>query len=92
MLQTLNARDVSYIVSYDGRTGAKVHGRSAPRDLGLFRIELSAGPSSQETLLGRAAITYESLYLSPALTEHLRLARSYPKRPAQQLALLEAAR
>ena len=89
VLETLNARDISYIVSYDGRTGAKVHGRPTPRDLGLFRIELRAGRSSQETLLGRAAITYESLYLAPALTERLRLARV---QPAQPLAFLEAAR
>jgi len=67
----LNARDISYIVSYDGRTGEKVHGRSMPRDLRLRHIELEAGRSSQETLLGREAVTYESLYLSPALTERL---------------------
>ena len=92
VLETLNVRDIIYIVSYDGRTGEKAHGRPLPRDLGLCHIELAAGWSSQETLLGRAAITYESLYLSPALTERLRLSRSCPKRQAQQLALLEAAR
>ena len=90
VLETLNARGISYILSYDGRTGTKVHGRPTPRDLSLVRIELSAGRSSQETLLGRAAITYESLYLSPALTERLRLARSCPQR--RQWDLLEAAR
>ena len=91
-LEVFNARDISYIVSYDGRTGEKVHGRPLPRDLRLRHIELDAGRSSQETLLGRTAVTYESLYLSPALTERLRLSRSYPKRQVQQLALLEAAR
>jgi DNA adenine methylase len=90
VLETLNARGISYILSYDGRTGTKVHGRPTPGDLNLVRIELAAGRSSQETLLGRAAITYESLYLSPSLTERLRLARSHPKR--QTLAFLEAAR
>jgi len=70
-LEVLNARDISYIVSYDGRTGVKVHGRPLPRDLRLKHIELEAGRSSQETLLGREAVTYESLYLSPALTERL---------------------
>jgi DNA adenine methylase len=90
VLETLNAREISYIVSYDGRTGKKVHGRPTPTELGLFRIELQAGRSSQETLLGRSAITFESLYLSPALTERLSLARSNPKR--QPLAILEVAR
>ena len=91
-LEVFNARDISYIVSYDGRTGEKVHGRSLPRDLRLKRIELDAGRSSQETLLGREAVTYESLYLSPALTERLRLSRSYPNPQTQQLALSEVAR
>ena len=70
-LAWLNARDISYIVSYDGRTGDKVHGRRLPRDLQLMHIELKAGLSSQETLLGRVAVTYESLYLSPALVRRL---------------------
>jgi DNA adenine methylase len=89
VLTVLNARDISYIVSYDGRTGTKVHGRSLPRDLNLRHIELEAGRSSQETLLGRDAVTIESLYLSPALTERLKLLRSHPKRREEQLALLE---
>jgi len=91
-VEVLNGRDISYIVSYDGRTGDKVHGRPLPRDLRQKHIELDAGGSSQETLLGRTAVTYESLYLSPALAERLRLSRSYRKRQVQQLALLEAAR
>src|SRR3989442_4032605 len=52
-LEVFNARDISYIVSYDGRTGEKVHGRPLPRDLRLRHIELDAGRSSQETWLGR---------------------------------------
>jgi DNA adenine methylase len=88
-LEILNARDISYIVSYDGRTGDKVHGRPLPRDLRLKHIELDAGRSSQETLLGREAVTYESLYLSPALTERLNLSRSYPRHKVEQMALME---
>lgn len=88
-LEVLNARAVSYIVSYDGRTGDKVHGRVLPRDLRLRHIELDAGRSSQETLLGRAVVTYESLYLSPALTERLNLSRSYPRHKVEQMALME---
>ncbi len=89
VLATLNARDINYIVSYDGRTGSKVHGRPMPRDLRLRHIELEAGRSSQETLLGRDAVTVESLYLSPALAERLKGSRSYPKQRQEQLTLLE---
>jgi DNA adenine methylase len=88
-LQVLNARDISFIVSYDGRTGEKIHGRPLPRDLRLSHIELDAGRSSQETLLGRSAVTYESLYLSPAMTERMNLSRAYPRHVVEQLALME---
>jgi len=66
-LQDLNDRGISYIVSYDGRTGTKVHGQRLPESLNLQCVELDAGRSSQATLLGRDSRTYESLYLSPAL-------------------------
>ncbi|MBI4371114.1 MAG: DNA adenine methylase [Elusimicrobia bacterium] len=86
----LNARDISYIVSYDGRTGDKVHGRTLPPSLQLRHIELAAGRSSQETLLGRSAVTYESLYLSPALEKRLQTCRRNTKPTDGQLVLLEA--
>jgi len=86
----LNSRDISYIVSYDGRTGDKVHGHTLPPNLQLRHIELDAGRSSQETLLGRAAVTYESLYLSPALEERLRTCRRHAEQKQEQLVLLEA--
>ena len=91
-LEVLNARNISYIVSYDGRTGVKVHGGPLPRDLRLKHIELDAGRSSQETLLGRTALTYESLYLSPALSERLQLSVGSPKRQTHQWAFGEATR
>jgi DNA adenine methylase len=77
MLETLNFRDIKYLVSYDGQTGERVHGRKLPETLRLHHVELRAGRSSQATLLGRAEITIESLYLSPALAESLNLARRY---------------
>ena len=70
-LTDLNRRGISYIVSYDGRTGDKVHGERLPSTLGLFHEEVAAGRSTQATLLGRAEDTFESLYLSPALVERL---------------------
>jgi DNA adenine methylase len=70
-LQDLNRRDVAFIVSYDGRTGDKVHGRVLPTQLELVRLELPVGPSTQATLLGRKDTTVESLYLSPTLLAQL---------------------
>jgi len=92
VLETLNFRNISYLVSYDGRTGEKEHGRRLPECLRLHLVELKAGRSSQATLLGRDEVTVESLYLSPALAEKLNLRRSYPRRSVEQLALLEAKR
>jgi len=71
ILELLNQRNVPYILSYDGRTGSKSYGQDIPGELGLHRIEIKAGRSAQATLLGKKAITYESLYLSPGLLERL---------------------
>lgn len=70
-LATLNARDILFVVSYDGRTGSKTFGEPLPVSLGLKHLEIRAGRSTQATLLGRSDVTYESLYLSPALVEVL---------------------
>jgi DNA adenine methylase len=89
VLRELNARRISYIVSYDGRTGPKSHGRLLPPELGLAHLEVLAGRSTQATLLGMTALTYESLYLSPAL---LRRIGGKPKAllPCKQKALFGA--
>lgn len=92
VLETLNARNISYLVSYDGRTGDKIHGRQLPMHLNLHLVELEAGRSSQATLLGRNELTVESLYLSPALAERLHIRHRYPRRGAEQMALLEGNR
>lgn len=70
-LAELNTRGISYILSYDGRTGEKKYGTPLPVSLNLIHIEVDAGRSSQATLLGQDSITYESLYLSPALVQRL---------------------
>jgi len=70
VLESLNCLDIKYLVSYDGRTGDRTHGRKLPNHLRLHLVELEAGRSSQATLLGRAEVTVESLYLSPALAEY----------------------
>jgi len=62
---------VSYIISYDGQTGKKYHGKPLPGNLGLKHLHIKAGRSSQATLLGNNDETIESLYLSPTLVERL---------------------
>ena len=69
MLTSLNARRVPWILSYDGRHGDKIYGPPLQQDLIGAHIELAAGRSSQATLNGRSAETFESLYLSPTLIE-----------------------
>jgi DNA adenine methylase len=71
-MERLNQRGVPYLISLDGRTGAKTYGPELPAHLGLTRVELHAGRSSQATLNGRAAETYEALYLSSALARQAR--------------------
>ncbi|GAH36259.1 unnamed protein product, partial [marine sediment metagenome] len=66
-LQYLNEKNISYIVSYDGRTGPKTFGKKLPESLQLKHVEVAAGRSSQATLLGRDYYTYESIYISTAL-------------------------
>ena len=83
-LAAANTRGTSYLVSFDGRSGARSYGPPLPDDLALFRCELHAGRSSQATLLGRAEETVESLYLSPALVARLARAGVTP-RPTERL-------
>ena len=71
VLALMNVRGISFIVSYDGRTGDKHHGRPLPCDLNLRHLEVHAGKSSQATLLGKTQDTIESLYLSPSLVKRL---------------------
>jgi DNA adenine methylase len=70
-LEELKHNNVSFIVSYDGSTGAKKFGKPLPGSLNLTLMEINAGKSSQATLLGRDEDTVESLYLSPALVARI---------------------
>lgn len=69
----LNNNNVPYILSFDGRTGDKTYGNPLPAKLNLTKIEINAGRSSQATLLSRSEITYETVYLSPALISKIDL-------------------
>lgn len=89
-LEQLNAKEICYIVSYDGRRGGKTFGESLPASLSLTHVELEAGRSSQATLLGLNEVTYESLYFSHALTEKLsHKSTDYRLPKVQQLTLFE---
>lgn len=68
-LEVLLHRDVRFALSYDGMTGDKEYGPPLPERLGMTRLLLHAGTSSQATLSGRPQTTIESLYLSPGLAE-----------------------
>jgi DNA adenine methylase len=70
-LQTLRDRHLSLMISYDGRIGDKVYGNRLPTHLGLRLFEVRAGRSTQETLLGRKGVTYESLYISESLLDRI---------------------
>lgn len=72
-LRAANARGVSFLVNFDGRLGGRAYGPGLPAELGLRRVELHAGRSSQATLNGGDAETVESLYLSPALLGRIAL-------------------
>jgi len=72
-LFVLNNKNIPYILSYDGRTGDKTYGNLLPENLNLTKIEINAGRSSQATLLNRNEITYEAVYLSPALVSKIDL-------------------
>jgi DNA adenine methylase len=66
-LAHLRQRGIRFALSYDGMTGGKEYGPALPETLGLTRLLLHAGTSSQATLNGQSAETIESLYLSPGL-------------------------
>jgi DNA adenine methylase len=68
-IEDLNKRDIRFLISYDGQRGNKKFGQLLPKHLGLQRIELKTGRSSQSTLLGRKETTIESLYLSSNLLD-----------------------
>jgi len=88
-LEHLNKRRIAFAISYDGKLGNKSFGKILPESLGLKRIEIEVGRSSQSTLLGREETTIESLYLSPDLINgRLVEIASYIKAP-KQLTLLE---
>ena len=68
-LEKLIGRNVPFSLSYDGMTGGREYGPPLPSNLGMSRLLLHAGVSSQATLVGRREETVESLYVWPALPQ-----------------------
>lgn len=67
----LNSRGIDFMISYDGQCGEKQYGIDLPEKLGLRKVLLNAGLSSQSVLLGRKEVTYEALYLSDKLQKQI---------------------
>jgi len=72
-LYSLSKRNIPFILSFDGRTENKTYGRPLPEELGLAKIEINAGRSTQATLLNREEYTYEAIYLSPCLLQKINI-------------------
>jgi DNA adenine methylase len=70
-LHILNENNISYILSFDGRTNEKKYGSELPASLNLVKIEINAGRSSQATLLNRTEYTFESIYISQELASRI---------------------
>ena len=66
-IDSLNVKGVDFIISYDGKCGDKEYGKELPQELGLKKLMLNAGLSTQSTLLGKKEVTYEALYISKGL-------------------------
>ena len=75
----LNSRGIDFLISYDGVCGDKQYGEDLPAELGLEKVLLRAGLSSQSTLLGRKDLTFEALYISRGLRQYMPI----PKRILQ---------
>lgn len=75
-LDSLNSRNVPFILSFDGSCGDRTYGKGLPDDLQLKKISINAGRSTQATLLGRNEETVESLYLSKTLAARMNIRKS----------------
>ena len=66
-LQSLVDRGIPFLLSYDGFCGEKEYGNSLPKELGLQKLVLEAGISTQSLFNGNPSVTKEALYISPKL-------------------------
>ena len=82
-LESLNQRDIRYIVSFDGFLGNQEYGTPLPTHLNLKRLLVAAGRSTQATLSGRSDKTVESLYVSANLAMEIKHTSNKPERERQ---------
>lgn len=76
-IDKLNSRGIDFLISYDGKCGMRQYGEDLPKELGLRKVLLNAGLSSQSLLLGRKETTYEALYISRGLQGQVAACRSF---------------
>ena len=67
LLTDLNARNVPFLLSYDGMHGEKTYGTDLPAELRATKLLVETGRSTQGTLNGREVVTREGLYISHQL-------------------------
>jgi DNA adenine methylase len=70
-IEILNKKNVDFLISYDGKCGGKEYGKELPKNLKCKKILLNAGISTQATLLGKKATTFEALYISKNLQSYI---------------------
>ena len=66
-IDQLNEKGIDFLISFDGKCGEKQYGEDLPTELGLHKVLLNAGLSSQSLLLGKKETTYEALYIRRGL-------------------------
>lgn len=66
-IDDLNKRGIDFLISYDGSCGDKKYGEDLPEELGLFKVMVNAGVSTQSIFNGKPSDTTEALYVSPGL-------------------------
>ena len=87
-IERLNRRGIDFLISYDGKCGDKQYGKDLPKELGLKKVMLNAGLSSQSILLGKREGTYEALYLSKGLQQY---ANDLESKKEEQYSLFDSA-
>ena len=70
-IDLLNRKGIDFLISYDGTCGNRQYGEDLPIELGLYKVMLNAGLSSQNILLGKKEVTYEALYVSSGLRQYI---------------------
>lgn len=70
-IDKLNSRGAKFLLSYDGICQDREYGSELPPELECTKILINSGRSSQYTLLGKNAVTFEALYISRTLAEEI---------------------